>query len=147
MYSAGKAELLTGDVRLVGQHGKDQCSPMFLYMEWSSPAGAQQFVDRVDQQQTPQGIQQLLGSLAGDKPVQAWSCSLLAETLATADERTLKELMSQGQEHACPPRPPPPYMPPPPPHPSHQGQQAQEGEGESDTESVASSQDKDNPLH
>ncbi len=41
-------------------------------------------------------IQQLLGSLAGDTLVQAWSCSLLAETLATADERNLKKLMSQG---------------------------------------------------
>ena len=118
---------------------------MFLYMEWSPPAGGQQFVDRVDQQQTPPGIQQLLGSLAGDKPVQAWSCSLLAETLATADERNLKELMSQGQAHACPPRPPPPYMPPPPIPPPPQGQQAQKGEEESDTESVASSPDKDNP--
>ena len=120
MHSICKNELQTRDARLVGKYEKDRNSPMFLYLEWSSPAGAQQFLGRVDQQQTPPGFQQLMRSLTGDKQVEAWSSSLLAETLATADEKDFKYMMAQGQAHACPLPPPPPYMPPPP-APQEQG--------------------------
>ena len=118
MHSICKNELQTRDARLVGKYEKDRNSPMFLYLEWSSPAGAQQFLGRVDQQQTPPGFQQLMRSLTGDKQVEAWSCSLLAETLATADEKDFKYMMAGA--HACPLPPPPPYMPPPP-APQEQG--------------------------
>jgi hypothetical protein len=124
IHAVCRAELQTKDVRLVGRYDKDR-SPMFLYMEFGSSAAAQYFGSVVDQQ-TPPEFGRLMVSLCGDRApqMQLWSCNLLAECLAVADEKGLKGLMSHGQAHPCPL--PPPALPPPPP-PGHGGGQAVDG--------------------
>lgn len=119
MNTVCRAELQTKDVRLVGRYGKGKDhTPMFLYMEFGSAEAANAFGTQGDQRVPPE-FGRLLVSLWGDKAFQIpfWSCNLLAECLATADERTLRALMSHGQAHACPLPPPvhpPPPLPPPP---------------------------------
>ena len=116
-----RAELQTTDVRLVGKYDKDR-SPMFLYMEFGSVDAARAFLSIGDQAMPPE-FGKFLTSMWGEKASQitVWSCSLLAECLAAADEKTLKALMSHGQQHPCgglpPPALPPPPLPPalPPP--------------------------------
>ena len=116
MHDVCQAELHTNDVRLVGRYDKDR-SPMFLYMEFGSADAAQYFGSVVDQQAPPE-FAKLLVSLCGDKAyqMQVWSCNLLAESLAAADEKTLKALMSHGQNHPCQLPPPPPPAPQAPGH-------------------------------
>ena len=139
-------DISTRDARLVGRYDKDR-SPMFVYLEWSSAAEAQTFAARVDKEQTPQGFNTIMRSLLGDKQVPCWSCCLLAEVLAVADEKTLKTLMSHGEAHPCPLPPPLPPPPPPPPLPPPQ-YMAPPGDGEAavGTGSVVGSPDKDNPA-
>ena len=102
MHEVCRAELRTVDVRLVGRYEKDR-SPMFLYMEFGSADAAHHFGSTVDRQ-VPQEFARLMMSLCGDKAsqMQFWSCNLLSECLAAADEKALKELMSHGQNNPCP---------------------------------------------
>ena len=108
-----QAELQTIDMRLVGRYDKDR-SPMFLYMEFGSVDAARHFATMGDQL-VPQEFGKLLRRLWGDKALDMsfWSCDLLAEILAVANEKEMKALMSHGQQHPCPL--PPPALPPPPP--------------------------------
>jgi hypothetical protein len=121
-----QAELQTIDMRLVGRYDKDR-SPMFLYMEFGSVDAARHFATMGDQL-VPQEFGKLLRRLWGDKALQMpfWSCNLLAECLAVADEKKLKALMSHGQQHPCPL--PPPALPPPPP-PANGAEQVVDGSG------------------
>ncbi len=82
----------------------------------SSPTEAANAFGSQGDQRVPPEFGKLLVSLWGDKAFQTpfWSCNLLAECLATADEKSLKALMSQGKAHACP-LPPPANLPPPRP--------------------------------
>ena len=114
MNAVCRAELQTKDVQLVGRYDKDR-SPMFLYMEFGSAEAANAFGLQGDQMVPPE-FGRLLASLWGEKAFQTpfWSCNLLAECLAVADEKALKALMSHGQAHACPL--PPPALPPPHSH-------------------------------
>ena len=129
MNEVCRPELNTTDVRLVGRYEKDR-SPMFLYLEFDSANAAQYFGLMVDQQVPPE-FNRLLMSLFGDKvsQLQVWSCNLLAECLAVADEKALKALMSHGQNHPCPLPPPPPPIPPPPPPPGHGAEQVASSTG------------------
>ena len=118
MLDVCQNELQTKDVRFVGRYDKDR-SPMFLYMEFGSVDEARTFGSITDRMVPPE-FGKLLKSLWGDKALQLpfWSCNLLAECLATADEKTFKALMAQGQANPCPlppPAHPPPPLPPPPP--------------------------------
>jgi hypothetical protein len=111
---------------------------MFLYMEFSSADAANAFGLQGDQMVPPQ-FARLLASLWGERAFQIpfWSCNLLAECLAVADEKALKALMSHGQAHACPL--PPPAIPPPPLQPPIPGAgQAADG-------SAAAASGPDNP--
>jgi hypothetical protein len=121
------SELQTTDVRLVGKYDKDR-SPMFLYMEFGSVDAARAFLSIGDQAMPPE-FGKFLTSMWGEKASQitVWSCSLLAECLAAADEKTLKALMSHGQQHPCPL--PPPALPPPPPPADGAGQVDVDGSG------------------
>ena len=128
MLDVCQNELQTKDVRFVGRYDKDR-SPMFLYMEFGSVDEARTFgliTDRL----VPPEFGKLLRSLWGDKALQMpfWSCNLLAECLATADEKTFKALMAQGQANPCP-LPPPAPPPPPPPPPGLGGGQDIDGTG------------------
>ena len=141
MNAVCRAELQTKDVQLVGRYDKDR-SPMFLYMEFGSAEAANAFGLQGDQMVPPE-FGRLLASLWGEKAFQTpfWSCNLLAECLAVADEKALKALMSHGQAHACPL--PPPALPPPPlPPPLPGAGQVADGSG-----SAASGPDKDNPAN
>ena len=123
MHEVCRKELNTTDVRLVGRYEKDR-SPMFLYLEFGSANAAQFLGSMVDHHQVPPEFDRLMTSLCGDKApqLQVWSCNLLAECLAVADEKTLKALMSHGQNHPCPlPPPPHPQIPPPTPTPRTRG--------------------------
>ena len=118
VHDVCRTELQTKDVRFVGRYDKDR-SPMFLYMEFGSVDDARTFGSIADRMVPPE-FGKLLVNLWGDKALQLpfWSCDLLAEFLAAADEKTLKALMSHGEAHPCPlppPAPPPPPPPPPPP--------------------------------
>jgi hypothetical protein len=128
MHEVCRAELRTVDVRLVGRYEKDR-SPMFLYMEFGSADAAHHFGSTVDRQ-VPQEFARLMMSLCGDKAsqMQFWSCNLLSECLAAADEKALKALMSHGQSNPCP-LPPPPYIPSVPPPPDHGAGQIAGGTG------------------
>ena len=91
---------------------------MYLYMEFGTADAAQLFGSVIDRQIPPEFCN-ILTSLCGEKAsqVQVWSCNLLAECLAVADEKQFKAMMSHGQTHPCPlPPPPPPPLPPPPGH-------------------------------
>lgn len=137
MNAVCRAELGTKDVQLLGRYDKDR-SPMFLYMEFSSADAANAFGLQGDQMVPPQ-FARLLASLWGERAFQIpfWSCNLLAECLAVADEKALKALMSHGQAHACPL--PPPAIPPPPLQPPIPGAgQAADG-------SAAAASGPDNP--
>ena len=109
MHEVCRKELNTTDVRLVGRYEKDR-SPMFLYLEFGSANAAQFLGSMVDHHQVPPEFDRLMTSLCGDKApqLQVWSCNLLAECLAVADEKTLKAFLSHGQNHPCPPPPPHP---------------------------------------
>ena len=111
-------------------------------MEFGSAEAANAFGLQGDQMVPPE-FGRLLASLWGEKAFQTpfWSCNLLAECLAVADEKALKALMSHGQAHACPL--PPPALPPPPlPPPLPGAGQVADGSG-----SAASGPDKDNPAN
>jgi hypothetical protein len=89
---------------------------MFLYMEFGSADAAHHFWTTVDRQ-VQQEFARLVMSLCGDKAsqMQFWSCNLLSECLAAADEKALKALMSHGQSNPCllPPPLHPLRLPPP----------------------------------
>jgi hypothetical protein len=73
---------------------------MFMYLEFSSADAAQNFAT-VSDQQVPPVLTQLLRALFGDKALphlQLWHCSVIAEILNGADEKTLKQLMAHGQQ-------------------------------------------------
>ena len=127
MHDVCRNELQTKDVRLVGRYDKDR-SPMYLYMEFGTADAAQLFGSVIDRQIPPEFCN-ILTSLCGEKAsqVQVWSCNLLAECLAVADEKQFKAMMSHGQTHPCPLPPPPP--PPHPPPPGHAAGQAIDGTG------------------
>ena len=133
MHAVCRAELQTTDVRFVGKYDKDR-SPLFLYMEFGSADAARYFGSAVDHQVPPE-FGKLLVSLCGDKAsqMQLWSCNLLAECLAVANEKHFRALMGHGQAHPCPLPPPPP---PPPPPPGHGAGQVADGR-----EAAASGQD------
>ena len=121
-----RTELRTTDARFVGRYDKDR-SPMFLYMEFGSAADAHAFGLTGDQGVPPE-FGRLMASLWGDKAFQmpVWSCNLLAECLAVADEKMLKALMSHGQAHPCPLIP---LALPPPPPPAHEAGLVVDGTG------------------
>lgn len=114
MAELGQTSLSTRDIRFIGRYDRDR-SPMFLYFEWSSAAVAQNFVLHTDRNM-PQALSQLIGSLVPNEEkrnaMQLFSCNLLAEVLALADEKTLRALITHGQAHPCQPPPPPPINPP-----------------------------------
>jgi hypothetical protein len=103
---------------------------MFLYIEFGSVDVARwprSFAAMTDQV-VPHELGKLLRRLRGDKAllIPFWNCSVLAECLAVADEKTLKALMTHGQLHPCPlPRP---ALPPPPP-PAYRAGPAADGTG------------------
>ncbi len=67
---------------------------MFLYMEFSLADDANAFGLQGDRMVPPE-LARLLVSLWGKRAFQIlfWSCNLLAECLAVADEKALKALM------------------------------------------------------
>jgi hypothetical protein len=75
---------------------------MFMYLEFRSADAAQNFAT-VSDQQVPPALTQFLRALFGDKALpylQLWHCSVIAEMLSGADEKTLKQLtrMAHGQQ-------------------------------------------------
>ena len=99
MRAACQHALQTRDARLVGRYDRSR-SPMFMYLEFSSADAAQNFAT-VSDQQVPPALTQLLRALFGDKALphlQLWHCSVIAEILNGADEKTLKQLMAHGQQ-------------------------------------------------
>lgn len=99
--TASALGLQTTDARLVGRYEKNR-SPMLLYLEFNSLDEATRFATMSDQH-IPPALQQLLQMLFSQNTVptmQLWECSVLAETLAGADEKTMKQLLSHGQPAA-----------------------------------------------
>jgi len=72
---------------------------MLLYLEFNSLDEATRFAMMSDQQIPPVLLQilQLLFHPNAVPNMQLWECSLLVETLAVADEKTMKQLLSHGQ--------------------------------------------------
>lgn len=93
--------LQTTDARLVGRYEKNR-SPMLLYLEFNSLDEATRFAMMSDQQIPPVLLQvlQLLFHPNAVPTMQLWECSVLVETLAVADEKTMKQLLLHGQPAA-----------------------------------------------
>lgn len=99
---AGSAlTLQTKEARLLGRYERNR-SPMFLYLEFNSLDEANRFAT-MSNQHIPQEVLQLLRMLFLQNAiptVQLWECSVVAETLAVADEKTMKLLLLHGQSVA-----------------------------------------------
>jgi hypothetical protein len=100
IHDVCRAYIGTRDVRLVGKYDKGR-SPIFLYLEFPSVMAARQFGSVTDHEAVPAQVLSIFGKVAGST-AKLYTCTVPAEVLAGADEKTFRTLVAQADAHPCP---------------------------------------------
>jgi len=110
--------------RLIGRYDRRQ-GPIFVYLEFGSLELSQSLARNWDAGTCPDRFRDMWQHLVGDvSGLRLWSSGLLAEALAVASDKTLKDLVALGEAHPCALPPPPAPPGPPPPAPAHAAAQS-----------------------